>query len=57
MDYAVGDHPTPRNFLAQAPFSGRLGLGSRSPGGGGAACNLKTFEAVKLVRVSMDKSR
>ena len=27
------------------------------PGGGDAACNLRTFEAVKLLRVSMDRSR
>ena len=33
MDYAVGDHPTPRNFLAQAPFSGKSLAGETEPGG------------------------
>ena len=42
-----------RNLELVAP----LQLGSRAPGGGGAACNLRNFEAVTLVRVSMARSR
>ena len=31
-----------------------LELGSRSPGKGSPACNLRTFEVVKMERVSME---
>ena len=34
-----------------------LELRSRSPGGRGSACNLRTLEAVKMGRVAMERSR